>query len=106
MRDIAVIGGGFAGLSAASYLAQAGYRVDLYEKNDSLGGRARVLSAAGYVFDMGPSWYWMPEVFESFFNDFGYTSASFYQLTRLDPGFSVVFDKNVALDIPSKMEAW
>jgi len=104
MGDIAVIGGGFAGLSAASYLAKAGYKVDLYEKNDSLGGRARVLSASGYVFDMGPSWYWMPEIFESFFKDFGYTSSNFYRLSRLDPGFSVVFDKNVVLDIPSKIE--
>ncbi|RKR80981.1 putative NAD(P)-binding protein [Mucilaginibacter gracilis] len=68
----AVIGSGFVGFSAAAYLAKSGCNVSVYEKNEHIGGRARSLQAGGYTFDTGPSWYWMPEVFENFFNDFGY----------------------------------
>ena len=78
--NTAVIGTGFAGLSAAVYLAQAGYSVTAYKKNNTVGGRARQLSANGYIFVMGPSWYWMPEVFEKFFQEFGYQPADFYEL--------------------------
>lgn len=102
---MAVIGSGFAGISAAAYLAKQGYSVDLYEKNAEIGGRARQLATEnGYVFDMGPSWYWMPEVFEKFFNDFGYQSADFYELQLLDPAFSLVFGPNDVLDIPANFE--
>ncbi|TDQ11593.1 phytoene desaturase family protein [Pedobacter metabolipauper] len=103
---IAIIGSGFAGISAAAYLAKKGYQVDVYEKNAEVGGRARqVTTENGYVFDMGPSWYWMPGVFEKFFADFGYTAADFYELELLDPGFSVVFAEDDALDIPADFEA-
>lgn len=105
-RKIAVIGSGFAGISAAAYLAQQGYAVDVYEKNADIGGRARQLvTGNGYVFDMGPSWYWMPEVFEKFFGDFNCKAADFYELQLLDPGFTVVFGKNEVLDIPTNFEA-
>lgn len=105
-HQIAVIGSGFAGISAAAYLAKQGYRVDVYEKNTDIGGRARQLTTPeGYVFDMGPSWYWMPEVFEKFFNDFGHKAADFYELQLLDPGFSVVFGTDDVLDIPADFEA-
>ena len=70
MKKTAVIGSGFAGLSAASCLAQAGFDVTVFEKNNSAGGRCRKFETNGYLFDMGPSWYWMPGVFEKFFNDF------------------------------------
>ncbi|AOM79528.1 phytoene desaturase family protein [Pedobacter steynii] len=103
--EIAVIGSGFAGISAAAYLAKQGYRVDVYEKNADIGGRARqLITPNGYVFDMGPSWYWMPEVFEQFFNDFGYKAADFYELQLLDPGFSVVFGADEVLNIPANFE--
>src|SRR5690606_26210375 len=70
------------------------------EKNDSLGGRARQLKTHnGYVFDMGPSWYWMPDVFERFFNDFGHTVSEFYSLQLLDPAFDVVFAQQT-LSVP------
>ena len=62
-KKITVIGSGVAGLSAASYLAKAGHKVTLIEKNNSIGGRARKFETDGFVFDMGPSWYWMPDVF-------------------------------------------
>jgi phytoene desaturase len=104
-KRIAVIGSGFASISAACYLAQAGYQVDVYEKNDSVGGRARqLLTDNGYLFDMGPSWYWMPDVFEKFFADFGYKPSDFYTLKRLDPGFSIIFGKENILSIPASIE--
>lgn len=102
---IAIIGAGFAGISAAAYLSKQGYQVDVYEKNADIGGRARqLITDNGYLFDMGPSWYWMPEVFEKFFNDFGYKAADFYELQLLDPGFSVVFGADDVLNIPANFE--
>ena len=80
-RKIAIIGSGFSSLSAASYLAKSGYDVDVYEKNNTLGGRARQLKKNGFTFDMGPSWYWMPDVFESFYKDFGKTTSDFSENT-------------------------
>jgi len=103
--NVAVIGSGFSGLSAAAYLAKAGYSVNVYEKNNEVGGRARQLIDQGYTFDIGPSWYWMPEVFENFFNDFGYKASDFYELEQLDPGFTVVFGKGDILNIPADYKA-
>jgi phytoene desaturase len=99
MASIIVIGAGFSGLSAAAYLSSAGHKVHVYEKNVAPGGRARQLKTEnGYVFDMGPSWYWMPGVYERFFNDFGYSAADFYRLKLLDPSFDVVFhDQKMAV---------
>src|SRR5450631_2762924 len=102
MATIAVIGAGFSGLSAAAYLSAAGHNVQVYEKNTSAGGRARQLvTDNGYVFDMGPSWYWMPDIFERFFHDFGYSVADFYQLKLLDPSFTILFDTKNAMNIPA-----
>src|SRR5690242_9301030 len=102
MVKIAVIGAGFSGLSAAAYLSAAGHEVHVYEKNGSAGGRARQLKTKnGYVFDMGPSWYWMPDVFERFFNDFGCKVADWYHLKLLDPSFEVVFEKGKKMLIPA-----
>ena len=104
-KKIAVIGSGYAGLSAAAYLAKLGYQVEVFEKNETVGGRSRQFKTAeGYLFDMGPSWYWMPEVFENFFNDFGYKAKDFYHLTLLDPSFTVVYPKNEVLDIPENYQ--
>jgi len=102
---VAVIGSGFSGLSAAAYLAKSGCSVNVYEKNAETGGRARQLVADGYTFDMGPSWYWMPEVFENFFNDFGYKASDFYELIQLDPGFTIVFGRQDILNIPADYQA-
>jgi phytoene desaturase len=100
MSKIAVIGSGFSGLSAAAYLSAEGHEVHVFEKNPTIGGRARQINTEnGYVFDMGPSWYWMPDVFERFFNDFGHSVSDFYQLRLLDPAFDVVFGKQT-LSIP------
>ncbi len=105
MAIINIIGSGFSGISAAAYLAQAGHQVHVFEKNSSLGGRARQYSTEnGYVFDMGPSWYWMPGVFERFFGDFGFTVSDFYKLILLDPSFEVVYPGMESLHVPENFE--
>jgi len=89
--SVTVVGGGVGGLSAAAYLADAGADVTLVEKNDQLGGRASRLEAEGFRFDMGPSWYLMPDVFERFFGHFGKTPEDYYDLERLDPHYRIFF---------------
>jgi phytoene desaturase len=101
MKEIVIIGSGFASLSSACFLGKKGYKVAVYEKNESLGGRCSQYKADGFTFDMGPSWYWMPEVFENFFNAFGKKASDFYELIRLDPSYRVVFGKNDSMDLPS-----
>jgi len=105
MAKIAVIGSGFSGLAAATCLAADGFDVTLFEKNELPGGRARKFESAGFVFDMGPSWYWMPDVFEKYFNRFGKTTSDYYQLKRLDPSYRIFYGKNDYLDIPAGVEA-
>ncbi len=102
-KKIAVIGSGFAGLSAASFLAKGGCEVTVFEKNDSFGGRARKFLAEGFTFDMGPSWYWMPDVFEEYFKAFDHKVEDFYQLIRLDPSYKVYFEDKKGIDIPADL---
>jgi phytoene desaturase len=92
-KTVLVIGAGFAGLSVATFLAQKGWKVKVVEKHTIPGGRARKFEANGFVFDMGPSWYWMPDVFEKYFEKFGKKVSDYYQLKRLDPSYRVYFDK-------------
>ncbi len=103
-KKISIIGSGFAGLAAAASCAKNGHDVTVYEKNHHIGGRARQFKAEGFVFDMGPSWYWMPEVFEDFYNQFGHTASDFYQLDRLSPSYRVYFGKDDFVDIPSSLD--
>ena len=100
MKNITVIGSGFSGLSAAAFLAKDGYSVTLLEKNSTVGGRARLFKEKGYSFDMGPSWYWMPEIFENFFKEFDCKIEDYYDLKKLDPGFKIVF-KDVEINLSS-----
>lgn len=99
-----VIGSGFAGITAAASLADKGYDVTLLEKNTEPGGRARKFEAEGFTFDMGPSWYWMPEVFEQFFEKFGKKRSDYYDLVRLDPSYSIFFGKEDIMDVPARMD--
>lgn len=103
-KRVVVIGAGFAGLAAACCLAKAGHSVTILEKNSVPGGRARQYTTDGFVFDMGPSWYWMPDVFEQFFNHFGKKTADYYQLKRLDPSYSVFFSQDDVMQVPAGMD--
>ncbi|WP_422105074.1 phytoene desaturase family protein [Winogradskyella sp.] len=94
-KTIAIIGSGFSSLSAACYLAKAGHKVAVYEKNATVGGRARQLVKDGFTFDIGPSWYWMPDIFEKFFNDFGKSTSDYYQLDKLSPAYKIFFSDEV-----------
>jgi len=102
-KKVIVIGSGFAGLAAATSLAQAGFDVTVLEKNATPGGRARQFAADGFVFDMGPSWYWMPDVFEQYFARFGKKPSDYYQLVRLDPSYQIVFGKDDVMQVPATM---
>jgi phytoene desaturase len=99
-KKVVVIGAGFAGMSAATFLAKKGWSVTVIEKNSLPGGRARKFEANGYVFDMGPSWYWMPDIFENYFGHFGKKVSDYYKLERLDPSYRVYFE-NAVWDIPA-----
>jgi phytoene desaturase len=101
---VAVIGSGFSGISAACFLAREGYEVTIFEKNSTAGGRARKFEIKGFSFDMGPSWYWMPDVFESFFRQFNKKPSDYYHLQRLDPSYRVFFPKDT-VDIPAGVQA-
>ena len=98
-KTIQIIGSGFSSLAAACYLAKEGNKVSVFEKNNSLGGRARQFTEKGFTFDMGPSWYWMPDVFESFFADFGKKPSDYYSLEKLSPGYRVFFENNEHFDV-------
>ncbi|WP_337042107.1 phytoene desaturase family protein [Emticicia sp. 17c] len=104
MKKAIVIGAGFAGLSAATKLADAGYEVTILEKNSMAGGRARVFEEEGFVFDMGPSWYWMPDVFERYFAEFGKRVSDYYELVRLNPSYKVIFSNTEAIELPASLE--
>lgn len=103
-RKVAVIGAGFSGLVSAGILADRGYDVDLYEKNAFLGGRASSMVIDGFRFDKGPSWYWMPEVYEEAFKLLGSAASEHYRLTRLDPAFRVYFGKRDYVDVPDNYQ--
>lgn len=102
-KSVIVIGAGFAGLSAATFMAKAGWQVKVIEKNDTAGGRARQLKAEGFTFDMGPSWYWMPDVFDHFFAQFDKKVEDYYSLIRLDPSYRIYWEDGHA-NIPADYE--
>lgn len=104
MYNIIVIGSGFSSLSVASYLAKAGHQVTVLEKNETLGGRAGQLMVDGFTFDTGPSFYWMPDVFESYFSDFGKKPSDYYKLNRLDPSYQVYFGKDDSIKLSADFD--
>lgn len=103
-KSVLIIGAGFAGMSAAAFMAKAGWKVTVIEKNDGPGGRARQLKENGFTFDMGPSFYWMPDVFDRFFQQFGKNTSDYYTLHRLDPSYRVYWDDGYT-DLPADYEA-
>jgi len=104
-KSAIVIGSGFAGLSSAICLAAEGYEVTVIEKNSRTGGRARMLETSGFRFDMGPSWYWMPEVVQQFFKRFGRSLDDYFHLQRLDPSYQVIFSREEAISVPADYAA-
>jgi phytoene desaturase len=102
-KTITIIGSGFSSLAASCYLAKAGFEVTILEKNSTLGGRARQFIKDGFTFDIGPTWYWMPDVFEKFFADFGKKPSYYYQLDKLNPAYEVYFDAADSIQIPDNL---
>ncbi|HEX7905904.1 MAG TPA: phytoene desaturase family protein [Chitinophagaceae bacterium] len=102
-RSVIIIGSGFAGLSAASFMAKEGWKVTLIEKNATPGGRARQLKENDFTFDMGPSFYWMPGVFERYFAQFGKKISDYYTLKRLDPSYRIYWNDGFT-DVPASFE--
>ncbi len=103
-KKIIIIGSGFGGLSAAAFLAADGHNVEVIEKNDQPGGRAMIWEKDGFRFDMGPSWYTMPDVVEKFFNEFGASAKDYYEIKRLDPSYRVFFGKDDIVDLPGSLD--
>ena len=100
-KRVVIIGAGFAGLSSAAFMAKAGWKVTVIEKNTTAGGRAQQLHAEGFTFDMGPSWYWMPDVFDRYFEQFGKKVSDYYSLIRLNPSYRVYWNDGFT-DIPAE----
>lgn len=103
-KEIRIIGSGFSSLAASCYLAKQGHRVSVFEKNPTIGGRARQLIRDGFTFDIGPTWYWMPDVFERFFGDFDKKPADYYQLEKLSPAYQVYFGINDFVTIADNLD--
>jgi phytoene desaturase len=103
-KKVAIIGSGFASLAAACYLAKDGYQVEIFEKNAQIGGRARQLKKDGFCFDIGPTWYWMPDVFERFFADFGKKPSEYYELQKLSPAYKVFFSAKESITIEDSLD--
>lgn len=103
-KKIIVIGSGFSSLAAACYLAKDGHEVHIYEKNATVGGRARQFKKEGFVFDIGPTWYWMPDVFERFFADFNKAPKDYYELIKLGPAYRVYFGEGDYITIGDTLE--
>lgn len=104
MEKVTIIGSGFSSLSAACYMAKEGYNVTVFEKNSDIGGRARQWKRKGFTFDLGPTFYWMPDVFEKFFGDFGKSPSDYYKLIRLNPGYEIYFKEGTSIPLSSDFE--
>lgn len=102
--SIAILGSGFSSLAASCYLAKEGHKVTIFEQNSTVGGRARQYQEDGFTFDIGPTWYWMPDVFERFFADFGKRPSDYYELDKLNPAYSVYFGKDDAITIGDSLD--
>lgn len=102
-KTITIVGSGFSALAASCYLAKSGFQVTILEKNKTVGGRARQLIRDGFTFDIGPTWYWMPDVFEKFFTDFDKKPSDYYELEKLNPAYEVYFDALSSIEIPDNL---
>jgi len=90
-KKVIIIGAGIGGLGTAALLSKRGYDVTILEKNEKIGGRANIFTAEGYTFDMGPSWYLMPDVFEHFYDLMEEDINKHLNLVKLGPSYKVFF---------------
>lgn len=100
-KHIGIIGAGLSSLYAACFLSKNGYSVEVFEKNSMSGGRSQYFKSDGFTFDMGPSWYWMPELVDGLFEDLGENRSDYFQLSRLDPAYQVLWKDLTSTQIPS-----
>lgn len=105
MKKVIIIGAGFGGLSTAAFLSKYGFDVTVLEKNSQVGGRASTYIEKGFLFDKGPSWYLMPEIFERFFKNFNKNFFDYYKLVKLDPNYRLFFEDGQVIDVPSNIES-
>ena len=104
LKKIGVIGAGLSSLYASCHLAKRGFEVSVFDKNNMPGGRSQFFKDKGFTFDMGPSWYWMPEVIDRLFNDLSENREDYFKLTRLDPAYKVYWSDKSATTIPMEHE--
>ena len=105
MKNIGIIGAGLSSLYAACKLAKAGQNVEVFEKNSMSGGRSQTFEAEGFKFDMGPSWYWMPDLIDQLFVELGEDRTNYFSLTRLAPSYRVFWNEVAQTDLPADEEA-
>jgi phytoene desaturase len=103
-RTAIVIGGGLAGLAAATELAGRGVQVTLVERNQHLGGKMNVLTEKGFTFDMGPTILTMPNVVRGIIQRTGRNVSDYLDLVRLDPQWRCMYEDGTVIDLMEKPE--
>lgn len=93
-QKVAIIWSGFWWLSAAIHAAHKGWDVTVYEKNEQLWGRASMFEKDWFRRDMGPSWYLMPDLFESFFEQFWKKRSDYIEIEKLTPSYRIFFEQS------------
>jgi diapolycopene oxygenase len=96
---ILVIGAGLGGLSAAISLRAEGYDVEILEKNDKVGGKLNVKEIDGFTFDLGPSIFTLPQIFEDLFRRAGKRMSDYVELESVNPHWRNFFEDGLVLDL-------
>ncbi len=103
-KRVIIIGAGYGGMALANLLGKAGYSVDVYEKNQEPGGRITAVKQDKFLFDLGPSWFLMPEVFDQYYGLFDESVYSRLDLMRFQPGYKVFFEKYEPLTLMGDLD--
>lgn len=102
---VAVIGGGLGGLAAAADLALRGFDVEIFEKNERIGGKLNILKKDGFSFDLGPSIFTLPQMFRPLFEGNGKKLEDYIDLVRVDPQWRNFFEDGTKIDLFESLEA-
>ena len=94
MKKAIVVGSGFGGIASALRLRAIGYDVEVFEKLDQIGGRARVFKKSGYTFDAGPTVITAPFLFDELFEIFNKKRERYIKFVKLDPWYRFYFSEN------------